>query len=87
MTQKLYFSSILNIRKESRYDRHGEWEIKINGNGNRIETKKITVIHTCCWQIYSTNESEEPESLEPGMDNHTPRISFIKKVVSMDCSK
>ena len=76
----------LHIRKQSRYDRHGEWEIKINGKSNKHKTEKVSVINTCCWLIYSTEDSEEPESLSPGMFDHSPRISYIKKVVSMDCT-
>ena len=74
------------FRKQSRYDRHGEWEIKINGKSNKHKTEKVSVINTCCWLIYSTEDSEKPESLSPGMFDHSPRISYIKKVVSMDCT-
>ena len=68
----------LNFRKTNEVGFVEVFKIWTNKKKDKYRTTKITVLGTCCWEIYD-RMGESQTNLRPGQ-TITPRIAYIRKL-------
>ena len=80
----LHMKIFLNFRKISEVGFVEVFKIWANKKKDKYRTTKITVLGTCCWEIYDRMGASQ-KNIKPGQ-TIAPRIAYIRKLKTKRCS-
>ena len=81
----LHMKIFLNFRKTNEVGFVEVFKIWTNKKKDKYRTTKITVLGTCCWEIYDRMGASQ-KNIKPGQ-TIAPRIAYIRKLKTKRCSQ